>query len=57
MEELYFYLDKVKEELDKSEVMTSLIKKREEVYNNQELIDLIKLYNENKSDKLRKGIY
>ena len=57
MEDLYFYLDNIKTELDKSEVIKSLESAKKKVYENKELISLIKLYHQNKSEKLRKEIY
>ena len=57
MNDLYLYLDKVKKELDESQVIKDYEESKKAVFENKELIALINKYHDTLSDSLKKEIY
>lgn len=57
MSDLFLYLDKVKKELDESDVIKEFEQAKKEVYDNKELIELVNKYHNSLSDSLKKEIY
>lgn len=56
VEELYYYLDKVKKELDESSVMKEFIDAKNKVFENKELISLVEEYKKSYNSSLKEKI-
>ena len=52
MEESYSYLDKIKKELDNSEVIKEYLKAKDKVMSNKELVNLINKYHETLDEEI-----
>ena len=56
MEELYNYLDKIKNELDNSSVIKEYLKSKDKVMNNKELVELINKYHNTMDENIKSEI-
>ena len=56
MEELYNYLDKIKNELDNSSIIKEYLKSKDKVMNNKELVKLIDKYHNTLDENIKSEI-